>query len=68
MAIVIEAIKMAYVIWGVFLVPITLAGIYYGFKKIKPLLLRVRQKFAVLVCWIAYPDIYKAYKGGYKLG
>lgn len=40
-------------------------GITSLIQRSKPLFIRIRSKIAVAISWYFFPDIYKAYKGGY---
>lgn len=40
-------------------------GITSLIQRGKPLFIRIRSKIAVAISWYFFPDIYKAYKGGY---
>ena len=40
-------------------------GITSAISRAKPLFVRIRSKIAVAISWYFFPDIYKAYKGGY---
>ena len=39
--------------------------IYFIPPRIKVFFKLIRRKFAIAVSWYFYPDVYKAYKGGY---
>lgn len=45
------------------------AAILWGITSLiqrgKPLFVKIRRKFAVAISWYFFPDVYKAYKGGY---
>jgi len=40
-------------------------GITSAISRAKPLFKKIRSKFAIAVSWYFFPDVYKAYKGGY---
>ena len=40
-------------------------GITSAISRAKPLFVKIRRKFAIAVSWYFFPDVYKAYKGGY---